>query len=282
MLRNKISKYPNGSTSALQPHKPGHCYKPRPSSGAESYSCTFLCSILLPDFNILKLYAVWSTNRDKISFLAPCFLWKLEKNLASHRKPFTVSLQNCFRNDDIHNWSQLLPWAFVVISDVAYADTRNMVWRGSKDLLLIVLVLLLSQNHWDLPFELGSAERKPQILNLKARDNWEKKMFQMVVCILVSTERLEQRLHWNKIIAQGVDVFLHALIRHQSSLEMVWIACLPDIWQKSPGDVEVLHLFMAKDGLQKNIFTCLLKITWSYICFFARYQVPYQELLHTF
>jgi len=41
-LRNKISKFQAGSaaiiTAIMLPHKTGHCYKPRWSSGAEFYS----------------------------------------------------------------------------------------------------------------------------------------------------------------------------------------------------------------------------------------------------
>lgn len=54
--------------------------------------------------------------------------------------------------------------------------------------------------------------------------------------------------------------FLNVLIHHQNYRKMFRIACLADMWQKSPSDVGVLHLFLAKDGLQKYIFTCLLKV----------------------
>lgn len=67
--------------------------------------------------------------------------------------------------------------------------------------------------------------------------------------------------------------FLNVLIRHQSYRKIVQIACLADIWQKSPSDVGVLHLFMAKDGLQKYIFTCFLQVIQSDTCFFERYKV---------
>lgn len=54
--------------------------------------------------------------------------------------------------------------------------------------------------------------------------------------------------------------FLNVLLHHQSYRKFVRLARLADIWQTLPSDMGVLYLFMAKDGLQKYIFTGFLKV----------------------